>query len=335
MTARADPGDPREEPDDGSTGQHAPPPDTAEQAGAGDPQHVLWSRQAPRLRDSTLIAAFEGWNDAGSAATMAALHLAKRWSCETVAEIDPEPFYDFTSTRPTVHLDDQKNRYLEWPSNKVWTGSTADAEADVAVLVGVEPQLRWRTFCDQVIRVAEMLDVRRVVALGALLAEIPHSRPVEVYGTADAGISQNEFRVSPSTYEGPTGIIGVLTTACRDAGYPTASFWAAVPSYTPSTPSPKAALALVSRACSVVASPVKTTDLEQAARAYEQELTQLAEQSDETAEYVARLERKWDDRQTRRGRDAERAAADADDTPLEDDPKTLLAEVEQFLRDTD
>ena len=302
---------------------------------AGGSQYVLWSKPVPRLRNTTLIVAFEGWNDAGSAATMAALHMAKRWDCETVAEIDPELFYDFTSTRPTVCLDEQQSRCLMWPSNKLWTAHRPDLTLDVALLVGVEPQLRWRTFCEQVIRVAEMLDVKRVLALGALLAEIPHSRPVEVYGTADAGIAENEFEVSPSTYEGPTGIIGVLTTACRNAGYPTASFWASVPSYTPGTPSPKAALALVSRVCSVVASPVKTIDLQQAARAYEQELNQLAQQNEETAEYIARLERKWDDKQERRDADARRAGSDPSDTPLEDDPTTLLAEVEQFLRETE
>ena len=304
-------------------------------AGVGGSQYVLWSKPIPRLRDSTLITAFEGWNDAGSAATMAALHLATRWGGETVAEIDPELFYDFTSTRPTVHLDEQQNRYLKWPSNKLWTAQLTEPALDVALLVGVEPQLRWRTFCEQVISVAEMLDVKRVLALGSLLAEIPHSRPVEVYGTADAEIAENEFKVSPSTYEGPTGIIGVLTTACRDAGYPTASFWASVPSYTPGTPSPKAALALVSRVCSVVASPVKTMDLEQASRAYEQELNQLAQQNEETAEYIARIERKWDDRQERRDAGARRAVPGSADTPLEDDPTTLLAEVEQFLREAE
>ena len=287
------------------------------------PEHIQWSGPVPELRRPTLITAFEGWNDAGDAATTAASHLAGRWGCVPVAEIDPEPYFDFTAARPTVLLDDHKNRRIRWPSNEVRAARITHAGVDAVVLIGTEPQLRWRTFTEQLIELAGALGVGRVVTLGALLAEVPHSRDVEVYGSADDEALRAELDLMPSTYEGPTGIVGVLSAACRDAGYPTASFWSAVPSYMPGAPSPKAALALVNRVCTLMEAPIPTVDLEQRAESYEREITRIVAEDDETAEYVARLEKAWDANRSR----AQRR------TPLSDDPDKLVAEVEQFLRD--
>ena len=288
-----------------------------------EPEHVLWSGPPPTLSRPTLIAAFEGWNDAGDAATTAACHLAGHWGCVPVAEIDPEPFFDFTASRPTVELDDSKARSIAWPINEVRVARLGCPAADAVVVIGTEPQLRWRTFTHQLISLAGMLGVERVVTLGALLAEVPHSRDVEVYGATDDEHLQDELGLTPSTYEGPTGIVGVLSSACRDAGYRTASFWSAVPSYMPAAPSPKAALALVNRVCTVMGAPVPTFDLEQRAQTYEREVTRIVAEDEETAEYVTRLESAWD-----AGRDN-----DSGGPALSDDPDLLVAEVEKFLRD--
>ena len=294
------------------------------------PEHVRWARSRPSLRRPTLITAFEGWNDAGDAATIAARDLSRRWRCEQAADIDPEPFFDFTSSRPSVELDEEKSRRISWPSNEMRAGLMPAIDTDVVLLIGVEPQLRWRTFCEQVIGAARTLEVERVITLGALLAEVPHSRDVEVYGATDDVPMQDELDLKPSTYEGPTGIVGVLSSACRDAGFATASFWAAVPSYLPGARSPKAALALVKRVSATLGMPVRTTELERAAKAYESEVGKAVSSDEETAEFVARLERAWDENRTR----AERRIA-LRDHPDRDDPDKLVAEVEQFLRDAD
>ena len=288
-----------------------------------EPEHVVWSGPKPQLVRPTLIAAFEGWNDAGDAATTAASHLAGRWGCVPVAEIDPEPFFDFTAARPTIHLNEDKARRIDWPVNEVRVARLDDGGTDAVVLIGTEPQLRWRTFTHQLISLAGLLGVERVITLGALLAEVPHSRDVEVYGAADGEELHDQLSLTPSTYEGPTGIVGVLSSACRDAGYSTASFWSAVPSYMPAAPSPKAALALVNRVCALMGAPVPTFDLEQRAKTYEREITRIVAEDEETAEYVARLEKAWD-----AGRDR-----DTDDASLSDDPDRLVAEVEKFLRE--
>lgn len=300
-------------------------------------QHILWLKPGPQLKKATLIVAFEGWNDAGSAATMAANHLSKHWNCKTVANIDPEQFYNFTSTRPIVRFDKQPKRTLKWPSNEFKVARLPHGRTDVILLIGVEPQLRWRTFCDQIIATAEVFNTDSVVTLGSLLAEVPHSRPVEVYGTADNKTLRTTYELSPSTYEGPTGIVGVLAAACREAGYPTVSFWSAVPSYTPGTPYPKAALALVNRAAAVVGTSMATVDLERTAFMYEREITQLMEKDEETSEYVKRLEQAWDDAKgsTLQISETDESEADANDPVLENDPTTLLTEVEEFLRDTE
>ncbi len=275
------------------------------------------------LRRPVLVAAFEGWNDAGEAATFAARFLAERWDADVFAEIDPEEFFDFTSTRPQVRLDDGMQREIVWPSTTLSSASPLGSERDVIFVIGSEPQLRWRTFCDEIVRVAREHDVRLVVTLGALLAEVPHSRPVNVVGTTQDEALVDSLGLRQSSYEGPTGIVGVLHDAFRGAGVPSVSLWAAVPTYVPSAPSPKAALALVERLSTLLHVPVATTDLEIASASYERQIDELVAEDDDTAAYVARLEESAD----------EEAEAD-DGSPLQDaNTGDLIAEVERFLRD--
>ena len=273
--------------------------------------HLSWRRR-PVLDRPILLAAFDGWNDAGDAATWAVRHLAQRWSAETFAEIDPEAFYDFSNLRPVVELDGD-SRVLHWPENVF---AATDEPKPIVLLQGIEPQMRWRTFTHQVISVAQELDVSMVVTLGALLAEIPHSRPVSVYGGSDDPEVRDRLDLQKSTYEGPTGIVGVLNTAAREAGIPSASLWAAVPNYVSGAASPKAALALVDRLQDLLGISVPVTDLEIATSAYERQITELVAEDDETAQYIRTLEEQYDDGEL--------------DSP---DPSALVEEVERFLRD--
>ena len=216
-------------------------------------EHVSWTAR-PRLRRPVLIAAFEGWNDAGDAASFAARYLAKQWDAEQFAELDPEDFYDFTETRPRVKLDDDLQREIMWPANEFYAATPPGFERDLIVLIGTEPQLRWKTFSRQIVEVVRSLDASMVVTLGALLAEVAHSRPVSVVGTTSDPEIAEDLGLRPSSYQGPTGIVGVLHDECRQAGLSSASLWAAVPAYVPSSPSPKAALALVERCAALLGS---------------------------------------------------------------------------------
>ena len=280
--------------------------------------HVRWSDH-PRLRRPVLVAAFEGWNDAADAATTAGRYLLDRWDARPFATIDPEIFYDFSSTRPQVHLADGITREIIWPSNELSAGTLPRTQRDVVVLLGVEPQLRWRTFCEQVVGIARELGVEMMLALGALLADVAHSRPVRVTGTAADPDLVARLGLERSRYEGPTGIVGVLHDACRQAGIPSASLWAAVPHYVAATPSPKAALALVQRTSSLLSSPVLTTDLELAAADYERQVTEVVESDDDVAGYVHQLEERVDELDEA---EANLPSGDA-----------LAAELEKFLRE--
>lgn len=281
---------------------------------------LRWLRSTPELREPVLIVAFEGWNDAGDAATIAARHLAERFDATPLASIDPERYYDFSTTRPLVHLDEDRSRSITWPENDLLAGRAPSSGSDIVVLVGLEPQLRWRTFCEQVIAAARTIGATRVVTLGALLADVPHTRPVEVYGATDDPAMMERLDLSSSSYEGPTGIVGVLSTEAAAAGFSTTSFWAAVPSYVPGAPSPKAGLALVHKVCEMLGTSVFVTDLEIAAASYERQVDELVAEDDDTLEYVRDLEEAWD---LDEGAD------------LDDDPELLVAEVEEFLRDVD
>lgn len=287
----------------------------------GQPADDLrWLRDPPSLREPVLIAAFEGWNDAGDAATIAARHLADRFDANLLVTVDPERYYDFSTTRPIVHLDDDHARSISWPTNEISTGRVPSSGNDIVVLLGLEPQLRWRRFCEQILSAARAVGARQIVTLGALLADVPHTRPVEVYGTSTDPDTAGRLDLSASSYEGPTGIVGVLSSEAAASGFSTASFWAAVPSYVPGAPSPKAALALVHRVCELLGTSVFSTDLEIAAASYERQVDELVAEDDDTREYVRDLEEQWD-------------LEEIDD--LDDDPELLVAEVEEFLRDVD
>jgi proteasome assembly chaperone (PAC2) family protein len=275
--------------------------------------HVRWTTR-PHLQSPVVIAAFEGWNDAGDAASTAARYLVERWDGQPFAEVDPEEFFDFTSTRPQVRLDDDGRREILWPTTDVYAATMPGDGGDAVIVIGAEPQLRWRTFCAQLTGIASAVGARLVVVLGALLAEIPHSRPVPVVGTAHDHALVADLGLQPSSYEGPTGIVGVLHAACRDAGLPSASLWATVPSYVPGAPSPKATLALVERASALLGVWVPTTDLEIASASYERQVTELVESDEETSSYVAALEERHDE---------------GDEFPS---TASLVEEVERFLR---
>lgn len=241
-----------------------------------------------------LILAFEGWNDAGDAATTATSHLAERFRAQPFATIDAEPFFDFSSTRPMVRLDADGQRRIDWPANEFLAAELPDAGRDVIILTGSEPQLKWRTFSQQVVELAKALDVGLVVTLGALIADVAHSRPVTVYGTSHDRSLCEQLDLEPSTYEGPTGIVGVVHHELQEAGLASLSFWAAIPSYVPHAPSPKAALALVERVGDILATPTVTSALVSEAEEYTSQIDQLVADDDETADYVAQIEAQYD-----------------------------------------
>jgi predicted ATP-grasp superfamily ATP-dependent carboligase len=281
-------------------------------------EHLRWTSQ-PELRSPVLLAAFEGWNDAGNAATIALRHLNEKWGAQDFASIDPELFYDFSMTRPTVRFDAAGQRQILWPPNTFASAQAVNGDhLDVITLVGVEPQLRWRTFSELVIGMAEHFETQLVLTLGSLLAEVPHSRPVTVFGTAYDDTVIDDLGLLPSRYEGPTGIVGVIHIACRDAGLRSASLWAATPTYLPNAPSPKAALALVNKVAALLHVDVPTRELEAATLDYERQVDEAVRLDEETIEYVSQLERNYDQ----------------SGDPW-DNAESLVEEVERYLREQD
>ena len=290
---------------------------------------ISWVGESPRSQP-TLIAAFTGWNDAGDAASGALAWLASRWDTAEVATLDPEPFYDFADTRPRLRLEDDGSRSLIWPSNDLLAATVPATEVpdgndtEVALLVGTEPQLKWRTFSQQIVDMAKRLDSPMVVTVGALLADVPHTRPTPIYGSSDDPAMAAELGLSPSSYEGPTGIVGVLHNACATAGLNTASLWAAVPGYASEIPSPKASLALVRRLSTLLDLSPDTTELEEMAESYERHVSELAEQADDTNEYITQLEEAFDQQEAETGEIEQMRSTD---------PSQFVNQIEQFLRD--
>ena len=286
-----------------------------EPAGGPTPAGLRWTTADRRFDRPVIVAAFEGWNDAGDAASSAVRHLRDRLNADSIAEIDPEEFFDFTSTRPTVQILDGNTRRVEWPSVEFCAADGAVAGTEIITLLGTEPQLKWRSFCEAVLSVARLTNARLVLTLGALLAEVPHTRPTSVFGTSYDPAMALELGLQPSNYEGPTGIVGVLHNACVTAGIPSVSLWAAVPSYVPGATSPKATLALVERITEMLDLRVPIVDLEIASAAYERQVSQLVEEDDETSDYVEQLEVRFD--------------AESELTPSFEN---FVADIEQFLR---
>jgi proteasome assembly chaperone (PAC2) family protein len=247
----------------------------------------------PQLRRPVMVAAFEGWNDAGDAASGAIEHLEVAWSSTPLAAIDPEDYYDFQVNRPTVTIDDDGvNRRIEWPTTRFSIARLQGAERDAVLVRGLEPNMRWRGFCDEIIAIARELGVEYVVTLGALLSDSPHTRPVPVSGTASDDETARLLGIEHSRYEGPTGIVGVLQDACARAGWPAVSFWAAVPHYVAQPPCPKATLALLRRVEDLLDVTVPIGDLQEQARAWERGVDELARDDVEVAEYVRTLEQR-------------------------------------------
>ena len=289
------------------------------------PDEFLLTHDDVELSRPVLLAAFKGWNDAGDAASFAASHLARVWSAKKIASIDPEQFYDFQAVRPQVELVDGMTRKIAWPANDFAAARLEGAPHDVIVLVGTEPNLRWRTFSRSIIDLARRYDVQLVITLGALLADVPHSRPVPVTGTAADKELIERLSLQRSRYEGPTGIVGVLHDTCAQAGIPSASLWAAVPHYLAVTPNPKAALALVDKAVELIGAPAEIDDLQRASVAYEDRVTDMVSDDEDVQAYVRLLEERADERTMEEPISAEQLpSGDA-----------LAAELEKFLRERD
>jgi proteasome assembly chaperone (PAC2) family protein len=273
----------------------------------------------PRLVDPVMIAAFEGWNDAGEAASTALEHLELSWDATPLASIDPEEYYDFQVTRPHVKLTDGVTRKIEWQTTRLSVATLPGTERHVVLVNGIEPNLRWRAFCREILGHVERLGVTKVITLGALLTDTPHTRPTPVSGISYDKTSAGELRVEPSSYQGPTGIVGVLQNACIEAGIPAVSFWAAVPHYVSQARVPKAAVALLHRVEEVLDVEVPLGGLPEQAEEWERTVSEMAEADDEVREYVRQLE--------------EQAAIEAaDDEVVEADGDAIAADFERYLR---
>jgi predicted ATP-grasp superfamily ATP-dependent carboligase len=244
----------------------------------------------PPLRDPVLVAAFEGWNDAGEAASGAVTHLGRVWGATPVVEMDPEDYHDFQVNRPMVQLDEAGHRQVTWPTTRVYWARPPGASRDVVLVRGIEPSMRWRAYVAELLGYAEQLGVSTLVTLGALLADVPHTRPIPVTTTSDDEGLMRRLALEPSTYQGPTGIVGVLQESANRAGVPGLSLWAAVPHYVAQPPSPKASLALLRRVEELLDVTVPLEDLPEDARAWEHGVDELAEEDTEIAEYVRQLE---------------------------------------------
>ena len=250
--------------------------------------------EVPSLVDPVMVAAFEGWNDAAGAATGVVDHLIEVWNAQVVAVVDPEEFYDFQVNRPAVGTTDEGMRRITWPSTQVYVARPPGSHRDVVLLRGIEPSMRWRQFCAELLACADELGVELVVTLGALLAETPHTRPIQVSGTATELDLEDRLKLEPATYEGPTGIVGVLQDACTRLDIPAVSFWAAIPHYLPQPPCPKATLALLGQVEDLLETSIPLGDLPEDSRAWERGVAELAEEDEDVAEYVRNLEESQD-----------------------------------------
>ena len=260
-----------------------------------------------------MVIAFAGWNDAGGASTWAIRSLIEKTIATEILTFDSEEYYDFSRERPTVHLDGE-SRFLSWPKNTI----SLSNDGSLLLMEGVEPQLNWQTFTQNILAEAQKYNVSMIITLGSLLAEVPHSRPVLIHGVSENTEINRTYGLQTSSYEGPTGIIGVINQLSTDAGIPNMSFWATVPNYVAGAESPKAALALIERLKTTLNLSLNTTDLEIASSAYERQINQIIEGDEDTSKYVDELEDNYD------AGDYEVAS-----------PEDFVKDVENFLRDQD
>jgi proteasome assembly chaperone (PAC2) family protein len=272
----------------------------------------------PSLRAPVLISAFRGWNDGGQGASLAGGYLAKTWQSVRFAEIEPENFYDFQATRPHVSLVEGETRHIDWPENAFYHSSIPGLDRDAVLLLGVEPNLRWRAFTGMVVDLARDLGVELMITLGSLLADVPHTRPSPVTGGATDPELIERLGLQRSRYEGPTGIVGVLHDACNQAGIPSVSLWAAVPHYVSLAPSPRAALALCQRLGDILGTKIEVSELEEASSRYSEQVSEAVASDEETAAYVEELEQR---------------AEMLDDEQEIPSGESLAAELTRFLRE--
>jgi proteasome assembly chaperone (PAC2) family protein len=251
---------------------------------------LTWESSIPELRSPVMVASFRGWNDAAGAASMALTAVASAFDAELVAQIDPEEFFDFQETRPTITLSEGQARKIEWPQNDLIAIRVPGAERDLVLLDGTEPNLRWRTFSETVATAADALGVELVITMGALIAEVSHTLPVPITGLASDEQLVEELELQRSSYEGPTGIVGVLHDCCGRLGMISASLWAAVPHYVAAVPNPKAGLALLRRLEGLTGIAVEAGELEEEAAAYEEQIGRAVAANPEIAELVERIE---------------------------------------------
>jgi proteasome assembly chaperone (PAC2) family protein len=284
-------------------------------------QPLIWDRRPDGLRAPAMVCSFQGWNDAGDAASTATAFLAQALSAQRFARIDSEEFYDFQANRPQVQIDETQARVISWPSVEILEARAPRAPRDLVIVQGTEPSMRWRSFSALIVDLVEALDVQLVVTLGGLLADVPHSHPVAMTGFASDPAMMERLGLKASSYEGPTGIVGVLHAACGQSGLPSASVWASVPHYVAAAASPKAALALLRKLELLVGVSVDASELEEAAGEYEHQVG-LAVQSDPDIQaFVERLER--------RAAESEQATLSPQDLPSGD---LLAREFQRFLR---
>jgi predicted ATP-grasp superfamily ATP-dependent carboligase len=280
---------------------------------------LIW-RDRPELRAPVMVCAFRGWNDAGESASTAVSFIHDHFESAEIGRVDPEEFYDFTAVRPTVRLTEGLTREIDWPENTLSAAPVPGADGDLVTLRGVEPSLRWRRFTENVVAAARELDVRMVVTLGALLADVPHSRPVAITGIASDEGLMSRLGYTRTSYEGPTGIVGVLHHACAKAGLPSASLWASVPHYVAAAPNPKVALSLVRAFEGTAGVVVDASELETAAADYERQVNAAVASDPEVRAFVERLETAADEVQAE-GEEEELPSAD-----------TIASDFQRFLR---
>ena len=262
---------------------------------------LIWDRRPDGLRAPALVCAFKGWNDAADAASTALKFVGSSLGAERFAAIDPDEYFDFQATRPKIRLIEGRTREVVWPEVEIYEARVPRAPRDLVLLAGAEPSMRWRGFCSLIVELAEALGVQMVVTLGALLADVPHTRPVTITGLASDERLVERLGLRSSSYEGPTGIVGVLHTSCAQSGLPSASLWAAVPHYVAAAPNPKAALALVRKLEGLVGVSVDASELEESSAEYERQVN-LAVQSDPDVQaFVERLEQAAEDSDTEIG----------------------------------
>jgi proteasome assembly chaperone (PAC2) family protein len=251
---------------------------------------LIWESEVPQLRSPMLVCSFRGWNDAAGSSSRALAAVADSLDAELVAQIDPEEFFDFQTTRPTITLTEGQARHVEWPQNNLYTARVPAADRDLVLFDGTEPNLRWRTFSEGIATAADALGAEMVITMGALVAEVSHTLPVPITGLASSEELVEELDLERSNYEGPTGIVGVVHDCCRQLGMTSASLWAAVPHYVAAVPNPKAALALIRRLEGLTGIAVDASELEAETESYEEQIGRAVAANPEIKELVERIE---------------------------------------------